>query len=498
MRVHKNCYLCTVGVTAGITLNAPGHTPTVLGAFLPEFRCAISHISIIMKVLKFGGTSVGTVESLRNVKNIVESCEESVVVVVSALGGFTDKLIATARMAEKADMSYQAELRAMRERHYNIIDTLVPENERPQVRSSVDELFGKLTNIYHGICLLEELSTRSLDKVVSFGERLSSCIISRIINGARLFDSTKFIRTLRRFGKHMLDNDATQALIHDTFDNVDFKVAVVPGFISTDADGRLTNLGRGGSDYTAAILAAALDAHTLEIWTDVDGFMTADPRIVSGPTVIPELSFTEAMELCNFGAKVIYPPTIYPVFHKNIPIYIKNTFNPSAPGTCIREEKSAPDTRLIKGVSSIVDSCLLTVKSADTSTTARALNTLARNGVSVLLVSHASTSDSLTMAIAGNETDMALDALNKEFSAEIETGELQNIAIEKNLTTIAIVGDNLRQAEDISSKLKLVLASDSLQAIAFSQGVPETSISFVTSMESRQRALQTVHDAFCS
>lgn len=451
-----------------------------------------------MKVLKFGGTSVGTVESLKNVKSIVESCNEPVIVVVSALGGFTDKLIATARMAENADMAYQSELIAMRERHYNIIDSLVPVQFRSEVRESVEILFSKLSNIYHGICLLEELSTRSLDKVVSFGERLSSCIISRIIESAELFDSTSFIRTLRRFGKHVLDNDATQSLIHATFDTVDFKVAVVPGFISKDADGRLTNLGRGGSDYTAAILAAALDAHTLEIWTDVDGFMTADPRIVTGPKVIPELSFTEAMELCNFGAKVIYPPTIYPVFHKNIPIYIKNTFNPAAPGTCIREEKSAPDTQLIKGVSSIVDSCLLTVKSADSTTTARTLNTLARNGVSVLLVSHTSTSDSLTVAITGVEIDSAIEALNKEFSAEIETGELQEFEIEKNLTTIAIVGDNLRQAGDISSRLKLVLASTALQPIAFSQGVPETSISFVTSMDSRQRALQTVHDAFCS
>lgn len=286
-----------------------------------------------MKVLKFGGTSVGTVESLRNVKQIVESIDGRVVVVVSALGGLTDRLISTAHMAEKADQSYTSELLAMKSRHYDIVNTLVPENEREDLKSSLDELFGRLENVYKGISLLEELSPRSLDKVVSFGEMLSSRIIARIIDNATLFDSTEFIKTVNRFGRHLLDSDRSNRLISHTFGNCDFKVAVVPGFIASDSDGITTNLGRGGSDYTAAILAANLGADVLEIWTDVDGFMTADPRIVSGTKVIPDLSFTEAMELCNFGAKVIYPPTIYPVFHKNIPIYIKtpSTRRPGVP-----------------------------------------------------------------------------------------------------------------------------------------------------------------------
>ena len=267
---------------------------------------------------------MGTVGSLRNVKMIVERREEPVIVVVSALGGITDRLIATARLAAEGNEEYLHSLQDIVTRHHDVINGIVPHEWQDEISSKVDALLDELGNIYKGVSLIRDLSPRSMDIIVSYGERLSSTIISKVINGAQLFDSRQFIKTLDQFGKHVLDNDATQTLIHQTFDNAPFKVALVPGFISSDSKGDVTNLGRGGSDYTAAILAAALDAEALEIWTDVDGFMTADPRIIPNSYVIDHMSFIEAMELCNFGAKVIYPPTIYPVFHKNIPILIKN------------------------------------------------------------------------------------------------------------------------------------------------------------------------------
>lgn len=450
-----------------------------------------------MKVLKFGGTSVGTVESLRNVKQIVESIDGPVVVVVSALGGLTDRLISTARMAEKADQSYISELLAMKSRHYDIVNTLVPENEREDLKSSLNELFGRLENVYKGISLLEELSPRSLDKVVSFGEMLSSRIIARIIDNATLFDSTEFIKTVNRFGRHLLDSDRSNRLISHTFGNCDFNVAVVPGFIASDIDGITTNLGRGGSDYTAAILAANLGADVLEIWTDVDGFMTADPRIVSGTKVIPDLSFTEAMELCNFGAKVIYPPTIYPVFHKNIPIYIKNTFNPSARGTCIYDIKDRKSQdNAVKGVSSINDSCLLTVKNDRKikNLASRLLNNLTRNGISVLLVTHANTPDSITFSLPESDIERAMEALSKEFEAELETGELHSPVVEKNLATIAVVADNMKSFAGLTERLHLLLNENNIEVLAYSQGQPETSVAFVVPMDKRTLSLQTIHD----
>lgn len=450
-----------------------------------------------MKVLKFGGTSVGTVESLRNVKQIVESIDGPVVVVVSALGGLTDRLISTARMAEKADQSYISELLAMKSRHYDIVNTLVPENEREDLKSSLNELFGRLENVYKGISLLEELSPRSLDKVVSFGEMLSSRIIARIIDNATLFDSTEFIKTVNRFGRHLLDSDRSNRLISHTFGNCDFNVAVVPGFIASDIDGITTNLGRGGSDYTAAILAANLGADVLEIWTDVDGFMTADPRIVSGTKVIPDLSFTEAMELCNFGAKVIYPPTIYPVFHKNIPIYIKNTFNPSARGTCIYDIKDRKSQdNAVKGVSSINDSCLLTVKNDRKikNLASRLLNNLTRNGISVLLVTHANTPDSITFSLPESDIERAMEALSKELEAELETGELHSPVVEKNLATIAVVADNMKSFAGLTERLHLLLNENNIEVLAYSQGQPETSVAFVVPMDKRTLSLQTIHD----
>lgn len=453
-----------------------------------------------MKVLKFGGTSVGTVASLTNVKRIVESRTEPVIVVVSALGGITDMLIATARKAVAADKSYRDNFEIIRRRHYDVIDGLVAPALRPKVESRVEELLGELSDIYKGLSLIRDLSSRTLDIVVSYGERLSSFIISHIIADAELHNSLEFIKTVDQFGRHVLDAEATHRLVNEQFADGNSGVIIAPGFIATDAAGNITNLGRGGSDYTAAILAAELNAEVLEIWTDVDGFMSADPRIIKNTYVIPNLSFIEAMELCNFGAKVIYPPTIYPVFHKNIPIYIKNTFNPGATGTRISDDIKQASDKDIKGISSINDTCLISVSGlcmvGVIGVNARIFNALARNGVSVFLVSQAALENTTSFAVRNADAATAIAALKDEFAAEIETGEMNPIRVSTDLATIAIVGDNMRHEAGIAGKLSDTLDRNGIDVIAFAHGASETTISFVVEIKNERKALSVIHDSF--
>ena len=313
-----------------------------------------------MKVMKFGGSSVGSVNSILSVKKIVEAVKEPVIVVVSALGGITDKLIGTSRMASNGDAAYEKEYNEIVNRHIEMVYTVIPAGEkRMALLEKVTGLLNELKDIFQGIYLIRDLSPKTSATIVSYGERLSSIIVATLIEDAEWFDSREFIKTEKKHAKYILDSELTNELVRNAFKKLP-KVALVPGFISSDkSTGEITNLGRGGSDYTASIIAAALDADILEIWTDVDGFMTADPRVISSAYVINELSYVEAMELCNFGAKVVYPPTIYPVCHKNIPILIKNTFNPDAPGTIIKE--TVTDIKAIKGISSINDTSLITV-----------------------------------------------------------------------------------------------------------------------------------------
>ena len=459
-----------------------------------------------MKVLKFGGTSVGTVESLSSVKKIVEGRRKPVIIVVSALGGVTDMLISTARAAAAGEEDeYKKTYANIIRRHHDVIDGMVPEHLKDDTRSEVDRMLEELGNIFKGVSLLNDLSSRSLDTIVSYGERLSSFIISRIIKGARLFDSRRIIKTVDQFGKHVLDNEATLPLVIDTLGSKDYEVAVVPGFISSDsATGDVTNLGRGGSDYTAAIIAAALDAESLEIWTDVDGFMTADPRIISNTYVIDHLTFVEAMELCNFGAKVIYPPTIYPVFHKNIPILLKNTFNPEARGTLISSNssdgESGAEGKAIKGISSISDTCLITVSGLGmvgiVGINARIFNALAREGVSVFMVSQASSENTTSFAVKNEDAARAVEALEKEYAAELASGELNPINAVHNLATVAIVGENMRNAAGVAGRLFNTLGRNGINVISCAQGASETNISFVIKIKDQKKALNVIHDSF--
>ena len=454
-----------------------------------------------MKVLKFGGTSVGTVESILSVKKIVEAVEEPVIVVVSALGGITDKLLHTAAMAAKGDVGYEKEYSEIVTRHLDVIQGVIPDkSQRIDVQKQVMSLLDELGNIYKGVYLINDLSAKTSDTIVSYGERISSLIVSNVINEAKLFDARKFIKTVKQFNKHIVDFELTNKLIEEAFNPLP-KVALVPGFISSSIEGEITNLGRGGSDYTASILATALNARRLEIWTDVDGFMTADPRVISSAYVIDRLTFTEAMELCNFGAKVIYPPTIYPVYHKNIPIRIRNTFNPTARGTYISKDKVKHEGKaLIKGISSINDTCLITVHGLGMvgviGVNYRIFKTLAKNGISVFMVSQASSENNTTFAVRNADADLAVEVLNEEFALERSQGDMNDTVAEKELATVAIVGENMKRTPGIAGKLFGTLGSAGISVIACAQGASETNISFVIKLKDLKKALNTIHDSF--
>lgn len=380
-----------------------------------------------MKVLKFGGTSVGSVKSILSLKRIVENeaKKQSIVVVVSALGGITDKLLQTSQLALKGDEQWKVEFDAMVDRHHKMIDTIITDtSDRENLFKSVDALFEQLKSIYFGVYLIHDLSEKTQDAIVSYGERLSSKIVATLIRGAKWFDSRSFIKTERINGKHTLDSELTNKLVKDTFAELP-RISLVPGFISRDKNTeRTTNLGRGGSDYTAAIIAAALNAEVLEIWTDVDGFMTADPRVIKSAYTINELSYIEAMELCNFGAKVIYPPTIYPVCVKNIPIKVKNTFNPEAPGTIIKN-KIDGDSKPIKGISSINGTALITVTGLSMvgviGVNRRIFTALANEGISVFMVSQASSENSTSIGVREQDVEEAVRVLNEEFKMRLPT-----------------------------------------------------------------------------
>lgn len=437
---------------------------------------------------------------MSSVKQIVESCHEPVIVVVSALGGITDRLIETARVAVVGGDGYESHFRAIVERHKAMVQQAVEPAKQLELLALIDPLLGELGNIFKGVSLIKDLSTKTLDTIVSYGERLSSLIVSRVIEGAVHYDARFFIKTSRQYGKHIVDFDETNKLVKRYFAELP-RVAVVPGFIASDRiTGDVTNLGRGGSDYTASILATALGASQLEIWTDVDGFMTADPRVINTAYVIEHLSFTEAMELCNFGAKVIYPPTIYPVFHKNIPILIKNTFNPSAPGTLISADHSHFEGKAIKGISSINDTCLITLSGMGMvgviGINSRIFNTLARSGVSVFLVSQASSENNTTFAVRNADADVAVRVLREEFKGEMAVGEISSIEAEKELATVAIVGENMKHTPGIAGKLFNVLGRNGINVIACAQGASETNISFVIARDSLRKALNVIHDSF--
>ena len=455
-----------------------------------------------MKVMKFGGTSVGSVESILSLKQIVEAETKPVIVVVSALGGITDRLLTTSRLALEGDESWRQEFNAIKQRHFDMIDALfLGDPRREQLSATITSFFTELESIYYGVFLIHDLSPKTEAAIVSYGERLSSHIVATLVQGGVRMNSRDFIRTVKKQGKHMLDAELTYRLVREAFATLNsHQIAVVPGFIARDRDTlETTNLGRGGSDYTAAIIAAALEAEVLEIWTDVDGFMTADPRVIKSAYTINELSYVEAMELCNFGAKVVYPPTIYPVCVKNIPIKVKNTFNPTHPGTLIKQ-KIDDDRKPIKGISSIKGTTLITVTGLSMvgviGVNRRIFSTLAENGISVFMVSQASSENSTSIGVRDEDADRAVEVLNIEFAKEIVTGAMFPMQAECGLATIAIVGENMKHTPGIAGKLFGTLGRSGISVIACAQGASETNISFVVDAKYLRKSLNVLHDSF--
>ncbi|MBQ5751231.1 MAG: bifunctional aspartate kinase/homoserine dehydrogenase I, partial [Bacteroidaceae bacterium] len=359
---------------------------------------------------------------------------------------------------------------------------------------------NELNNIYQGLALINNMTPKSEATIVSYGERISSRIVTALIDGAVRYNARNFIRTETKHKKYILADEATERLIHEHFDNSCEQVIVVPGFIAQDRENdEITNLGRGGSDYTAAILAATLNADCLEIWTDVDGFMTADPRVINNAYTIGHLSYVEATELCNFGAKVVYPPTIYPVFKANIPIKIKNTFNPDGEGTVI-DAHSEDEGRLIKGISSINDTDLLTVQGLGmvgvVGVNHRIFRALGNAGISVFLVAQASSENSTSIGLRHVDAEKACEVLNNEFDKEISMGLMESVTSTGNLSTVAIVGENMRQNAGIIGKLFQTLGRNGINVIACAQGGQETNISFVIKADLLRKTLNVIHDSF--
>ena len=455
-----------------------------------------------MKVLKFGGTSVGSVKSILSLKQIVENeaKKQPVVIVVSALGGITDKLIATSKLAVAGDEEWKTEFDAMVDRHHKMIDTIITDTKaREDLFIKVDALLDQLRSIYFGVFLIHDLSEKTSDAIVSYGERLSSLIVSTLVKGSKWYDSREFIKTVDKNGKHVLDAELTTELVTKTFSDLP-RISLVPGFISSDRDSKeITNLGRGGSDYTAAIIAAALNAEVLEIWTDVDGFMTADPKVIKTAYTINELSYIEAMELCNFGAKVIYPPTIYPVCVTNIPIRVKNTFNPESDCTMIKQN-SENNLKPIKGISSISGTTLITVTGLSMvgviGVNRRIFTALAQQGISVFLVSQASSENSTSIGVRDQDAEKAVNVLDNEFAKEIETGAMFPMHAESGLATIAIVGENMKHTPGIAGKLFGTLGRSGISVIACAQGASETNISCVIDGKYLRKSLNVLHDSF--
>ena len=452
-----------------------------------------------MKVLKFGGTSVGSAENIQKVKDILMGQDDDVIVVVSALGGITDKILSAAKMAAIGTGYFQAELTEINTRHFETIEKLFVAEKQADIKEKTTILLEELERIIQGVSLIGELTPKTLDKIGGFGERLSSLIISEYIPDAKWFDSSKLIKTNSDFGKAIVDFGQTNQLIREAF--VSFSgIAIVPGFISSNDAGEYTTLGRGGSDYTGAILAAAVDASSLEIWTDVNGFMTADPRVISKAYTIKTLSYSEAMELSHFGAKVIYPPTILPVYKKGIPVRIKNTMEPEAEGTLITDSRLNGKDLPIKGISSISNITLITIQGLGmvgvTGISARLFGALARQNVNVILISQASSENSISFAIDSSSSSKAEEAIRREFEREIQLDQINKITIEENLAIVAIVGENMKHATGVAGKLFNTIGKNGINIIAIAQGASELNISWVVKISDLRKTLNVVHESF--
>lgn len=456
-----------------------------------------------MKIIKFGGSSVANPENIKKVFAILQDKlrHHEVAVVFSAFGGVTESLLTIARLAREGDQAYRDLLQTLEEKHLDIVRQLIAVQNQSTVMTYVKVRFKELEDLFHGIFLIKENSARTLDYVASFGERLSAFILAEAMAGkgikTQFVDARDVIRTNDRFGQARVDYEITNSLIREFFAQNE-GVKVITGFIASTAKGETTTLGRSGSDYTAAIFAGALEATDLEIWTDVSGVLTSDPKLVYTAFTIPQLSYNEAMELSHFGAKVIFPATMQPAMKKNIPIYIKNTFEPENPGTLINGEVS--HGALIKGISSMSNISIVTVQGAGLieggATVSRVFKALAEAKVNIVLISQASSEHSICLAIKTQESYMAKEAIEKEFFYEIKSGEMDQVSLLHGLATIAVVGENMKQNPGASGRMFRALGQNNINVAAIAQGSSELNISAVIPQPDLQKALNALHEAF--
>ncbi|WP_205512211.1 bifunctional aspartate kinase/homoserine dehydrogenase I [Longitalea arenae] len=461
-----------------------------------------------MQVLKFGGTSVANAENMNKVSGIVQQAlvrlpQGKTIVVVSALGGVTDVLLQSGGMAAAGDESYKELLQKVEQRHLEAVKALIPVTQQSSVLSWVKQRCNEIEDICNGVFLLGELSARTKDRIVSFGELLSSKIIAAHLNAQGVentwVDSREIIRTDTHYGSAAVDFAITNSLCHDFFSAAAARLFIVPGFVAADAKGNTTTLGRGGSDYTAAIIAGAMNALTLEIWTDVSGMMTADPRLVPNARILPHISYQEAMELSHFGAKVIYPPTIQPVMSKNIPVWIKNTFAPEDHGTVIENDVHKNGNN-IRGISSINKIALLSLEGSGMvgipGFSRRLFESLANDLINVILITQGSSEHSICVGIDEALADKAKLAVDRTFAYEIETGRVEPLRVEKGLAIVALVGDNMKSHPGISGKMFGAIGRNGVNVRAIAQGSSERNISAVIAAADVKKAINVLHEDF--
>jgi len=460
-----------------------------------------------MNVLKFGGSSVANAERIKNIVSIVKprlDAGEKLTIVFSAFGGITDLLIEMSELASHGKDKYIALFHQFKDRHAEAARSLLSPAAYNQVSVTLDENHDTLKDLLKGIFLVREVSPRTLDYVISFGERNANYIIAEAMNengiNAAYLDARKIIKTNKDFGAAKVNFKLTDETIQQYYKEHNDKVQIVTGFIGSDVGGLTTTLGRGGSDYTAAILAGALHAEVLEIWTDVDGVLTCDPRKVKKAFTIPRLSYVEAMEMSHFGAKVIYPPTIQPALRKGIPIYIRNTFNPAFEGTLIHKEHDPSFKSTIKGISSLGNLSLIRLQGSGMmgvpGVSARLFSALGKEKINVILITQASSEHSISIAITEKETKKAIHAITEEFEKEIEDGLIDQVKAESDLCVVAIIGEQMKNVPGVAGRLFEGLGKNGINIVAIAQGSSELNISFVINKQDESKALNAIHDSF--
>ncbi len=458
-----------------------------------------------MQVLKFGGTSVANAENIKKVIEIVKnrSAKNKTIVVVSALGGVTDLLLTIAALSETGDDAYKVKLNEFEQRHLDAVKQLLPVAKQSQLLSLVKKSCNELEDICNGIYLLGELTPRSKDRISSYGEWLSSQIIAEALSAndvsAIWKDAKELIVTNSAFTVAEVDFTESEKKIKDYFSSQSASLLLVPGFIATDKNGITTTLGRGGSDYTAAIIASIVNADTLEIWTDVSGMMTADPRLTSNARIIPNISYQEAMELSHFGAKVIYPPTIQPVMNKGIPVWIKNTFAPADPGTLI-ESSASVNGSIVRGISSINNIALISLEGSGMvgipGFSKRLFEALSTEKINVILITQSSSEHSICVGINSNDASKAKFAIDSTFSNEIALKKVEPLIVETDLSIVALVGENMKNHTGISGRMFSAMGRNGVNIRAIAQGSSEKNISAVIGTHNVRKAINVLHEEF--